>query len=98
MQGYGVIHPMHNPTMHRIGPLLTDNVGIAQIILLTLLNSVPKQKVFLDSPMRNVAFTRILTEDLKMLQIGETVRMYTRGNPGFSVQKCHGILCPDAGC
>ena len=98
VMGYGVIHPLHNPATHRIAPLLTENTGIAQILLLTLLSSVPKQKVFIDSPLTNVTFVNILTRDLRMEQIGETVRMYTKGNPGFPVQKTFGVLSPDAGC
>ncbi|XP_072045161.1 uncharacterized protein [Amphiura filiformis] len=98
VMGYGVIHPLHNPITHRIAPLLTENVSIAQMLLLTLLSSIPNQKVFIDAPLRNPSFTRILTMDLKMEQIGETVRMYTKGNPGFPVQKAFGILSPDAGC
>ncbi|XP_038048874.1 uncharacterized protein LOC119722694 [Patiria miniata] len=95
--GYGAIRPLQKPSSHRIGPLMAENTALAQVLLLSLLSSVPQQTLFMDSPLANPSFTRLLETDLRMEQVDERVRMYTRGNPGVDVRKVFGVLSKDIG-
>ncbi|XP_022111832.1 uncharacterized protein LOC110991044 [Acanthaster planci] len=95
--GYGVIRPLQRASSHRIGPLLAENTALAQVLLLSLLSSVPQQTLYLDSPLDNPSFTRLLETDLKMEQVQERARMYTRGNPHVNVRKVFGMLSKDIG-
>ena len=95
--GYGVLRRLHEPRKHCIAPLYTRNTSVAQVLLLALLNNIPQETVYITSPLSNPSFTRILTSDLRMELIGETVRMYTKGDPGLPTQKMFGILSTDLG-
>ena len=95
--GFGVIRPLQAASSHRIGPLLAENAAATQVILLSLLSKIAKETLFIDSPLCNPSFTRILETDLKMEQVDERARMYSRGNPGIEVQKMFGVLSKDIG-
>ncbi|XP_071791754.1 uncharacterized protein [Asterias amurensis] len=95
--GFGVIRPLQAASSHRIGPLLAENAAATQVILLSLLSKIAKETLFIDSPLCNPSFTRILETDLKMEQVDERARMYSRGNPGVEVRKMFGVLSKDIG-
>ncbi|XP_072165370.1 uncharacterized protein [Diadema setosum] len=95
--GYGVLRQLHKTGHHRIAPLYCRNTAVAQVLLLALLNNIPQEPVYVDSPLSNPSFTRILATDLRMEQIGERVRMFSRGDPGFPLQKMFGMLSCDLG-
>ncbi|XP_030849959.1 uncharacterized protein LOC581136 [Strongylocentrotus purpuratus] len=97
VMGYGVLRQLNLSKKYRIAPLYCQHTAVAQVLLLALLNNIPEQTVYIDSPFSNPSFTRILTTDLKMEQIGERVRMYTKGDPGMPLQKMFGTMGSDLG-
>ncbi|XP_063970895.1 uncharacterized protein LOC135157833 [Lytechinus pictus] len=97
VMGYGVMRQLNLTKKYRIAPLYCQHTAVAQVLLLALLHNIPDQTVYIDSPLSNPSFTRILTTDLKMEQIGERVRMYTKGDPGMPLQKMFGTLGSDLG-
>lgn len=97
IMGYGVLRQLIKSKKYRIAPLYCQNTAVAQVLLLALLHNIPEQTVYIDSPLSNPSFTRILTTDLRMEQLGEKVRMYTKGDPGMPIQKMFGTLSADVG-
>nr|XP_054774736.1 uncharacterized protein LOC129282905 [Lytechinus pictus] len=97
VMGYGVMRQLNLTKKYRIAPLYCQHTAVAQVLLLALLHNIPDQTVYIDSPLSNPSFTRILTTDLRMEQIGERVRMYTKGDPGMPLQKMFGTLGSDLG-
>ncbi|XP_006821012.1 holothin acyltransferase-like [Saccoglossus kowalevskii] len=83
--GYGVIRPCIEGFL--IGPLYADNTALTQALLLTLFALVPNADIYIDSPIDNPSFIHLLTKDMQMEPVFETVRMYSKGNPGIPLQK-----------
>ncbi|PIK41059.1 hypothetical protein BSL78_22084 [Apostichopus japonicus] len=95
--GYGVLRELHLPNTYFVGPLYANNVAMAQVMLVALISNIPDKTYFIRSPLNNLSFMKLLTDQLYMEQIGETVRMYNQEEHNFPVHKALGLISPDIG-
>ncbi|XP_070540768.1 holothin acyltransferase-like [Ptychodera flava] len=93
--GYGVVRPCIEG--HMIGPLYALNTAITQPLLLTLSSLVPDKTIYIDALEENPSFIQLLSQDLQMEPVFESVRMYNKGDPGILRQKMFAISSVDTG-
>jgi len=93
--GYGVIRRCHRGC--KIGPLFADDAGIAEELMLALLNSTDdNQEFYLDVPEINSEAVK-LAQKYEMEMVFETVRMYTREAPKIEVNGVFGVTTFELG-
>lgn len=95
--GYGVLRELHHPQTYRIGPLYANNMAMAQVLLVSLISTIPGKTYYLQSPLTNLSFIKLLTDQLYMEKVEESVRMYNFDDHSFPTHKVFGITSTDIG-
>ena len=95
--GFGRIRPCLLPqgSGWRIGPLLADSAGLAELLLLGLLDRHPGV-VLLDAPGANPAAAALMGK-LGFTASSETLRMYRGAQPSVSLADVYGLACLELG-
>lgn len=94
LSGYAVMRPCFEGW--KIGPLFADDRAGAQALLDDLCARIPGDNFYLDVPTIHHDAIAIVTR-AKMDVVFETARMYTRGRPQFSVERCFGVTTFELG-
>ena len=95
--GFGRIRPCLLPqgSGWRIGPLLADSPGLAELLLLGLLDRHPGV-VLLDAPGANPAAAALMGK-LGFTTSSATLRMYRGEQPSVSLADVYGLACLELG-
>lgn len=94
LAGWGVIRPCR--TGHKIGPLVADDRATAEAVLSALLVSVGGGEIFLDVPAVNRDAVA-LAQDLGLVPVFETARMYTGEIPPLRLERVFGVTTFELG-
>ena len=94
LAGWGVIRPCRNG--HKIGPLVADDRAAAAMVLSALLASVGGGEIFLDVPAINCDAVA-LAQDLGLVPVFETARMYTGAIPPLRLERVFGVTTFELG-
>lgn len=95
IKGYGVIRKCR--TGYKIGPLFSENAGIAEKLFLKLCSSVGKDsKIYLDVPEVNKDGMK-LAEKHQMKKVFGTARMYTGKFPDLPLKEIFGVTTFELG-
>ncbi|MCP1967809.1 GNAT family N-acetyltransferase [Bradyrhizobium elkanii] len=94
LAGWGVIRPCR--TGRKIGPLIADDRAGAEAILSALLASAGGGEIFLDVPAINRDAVA-LAQDLGLLPVFETARMYTGAIPPLRIDRVFGVTTFELG-
>ncbi|XP_071941245.1 holothin acyltransferase-like [Antedon mediterranea] len=97
IMGYCVVRPLQETKCHRIGPLYALNTAETQVLILALISVIPDEVLYITAPLTNPSFIRLLTNDLRLKQINETVRMYTKKDHEISTHKMFAIVDTNVG-
>jgi GNAT superfamily N-acetyltransferase len=93
--GYGVLRECHQG--HKIGPLFANDKKVADVLFSALCGHAPQGgPVFLDTPELNSAALD-LAKRHHLVPVFETVRMYTREDPGLPMDKIYGVTSYELG-
>jgi GNAT superfamily N-acetyltransferase len=93
--GYGVLRECHQG--HKIGPLFANDKKVADDLFSALCGHAPEgAPVFLDTPELNSAALD-LAKRHHMFPVFETVRMYTREDPGLPMDRIYGVTSYELG-
>lgn len=93
--GYGVLRECNQG--YKIGPLFADNEKVADALFSALCDHAPQgEPVFLDTPEPNLAALD-LAKRHHMQPVFETVRMYTKDDPGLPVDRIFGVTSFELG-
>ncbi len=93
--GYGVLRKCHQG--HKIGPLFANDKKAADALFCALCGHAPQgMPVFLDTPEPNTAALD-LAKRHHMYSVFETVRMYTKEDPGLPLDRIYGITSFELG-
>jgi GNAT superfamily N-acetyltransferase len=92
--GYGVIRPCRKG--HKIGPLVAHDRAVAEIVLQGLLAAAGGGEVFLDTPSINCEAVA-LAQDLGLVSVFETARMYTGAIPPLRLERIFGVTTFELG-
>ena len=93
--GYGVLRECHQG--HKIGPLFANNKKVADSLFRALCGHAPEgAPVFLDTPEPNSAALD-LAKSHNMCPMFETVRMYTKEDPGLPMDRIYGVTSFELG-
>ncbi len=94
LTGYGVIRPCRNG--FKIAPLFADSPEIAEALFCELAVHAGAEPVYLDIPQVNPAALALVGRH-GMTPVFETVRMYTKGDPGLPLDRIFGITSFELG-
>jgi GNAT superfamily N-acetyltransferase len=94
LAGFGFIRRCR--TGFKVGPLFADSPDLAENLLSALCKDVAGEPVFLDIPEPN-ASALALVERHRMVQMFETARMYTKGEPGLPLDRIFGVTTFELG-
>lgn len=95
LAGYGVVRKCRNG--YKIGPLMADNVEIADSLFIALTANINStEPIYLDIPEVNRNAVA-LAERYNMKVVFETARMYTDGNPEIPLNKIFGVTSFELG-
>jgi hypothetical protein len=92
--GWGVVRPCR--TGYKIGPLVADDRAAAEAVLSALLAEIGDAEVFLDA----LAINRdavALAQDLGLVPVFETARMYTGPIPPLRMERVFGVTSFELG-
>lgn len=93
--GYGVLRECN--LGYKIGPLFADDDKVADTLFSALCRHAPRDTpVFLDTPEPNIAALD-LAKRHHMQPVFETVRMYTKEDPGLPVDRIFGVTSFELG-
>ena len=92
--GWGVIRPCRKGC--KIGPLAADDRATAEVVLSALLASVGGGEIFLDVPSINRDAVA-LAQDLGLVPVFETARMYTGAIPPLRLERVFGVTTFELG-
>jgi GNAT superfamily N-acetyltransferase len=92
--GWGVIRPCRKGC--KVGPLVADDRTTAEMVLSSLLASVGDGEVFLDVPGIN-ADAVALAQELGLVPVFETARMYTGAIPPLRLERVYGVTSFELG-
>ncbi len=81
---------------YKIGPLFANDFEVANELYKACLNSVPKETVYLDIPLKNPAAVR-LVEEYNAKYVFECARMYYGTPPNIDSRKVYGITTFELG-
>ena len=94
LAGWGVIRPCRKG--RKIGPLVADDRATAEVVLSALLASVGDGEIFLDVP--SVSRDAVsLAQDLGLVPVFETARMYTGAIPPLRLERVFGVTTFELG-
>ena len=91
---WGVIRPCRKGC--KIGPLVADDRATADVVLSALLASVGGGEIFLDVPSIN-GNAVALAQDLGLVPVFETARMYTGAIPPLRLERVFGVTTFELG-
>jgi GNAT superfamily N-acetyltransferase len=95
LEGYGVLRQCHQG--YKIGPLFADDEDVADSLFCTLCgHALLGAPVFLDTPQPNSAALE-LAKRHHMHPVFETVRMYTKEDPGLPMEGIFGVTSFELG-
>ena len=95
LEGYAVLRQCHQG--YKIGPLFADDEEVAESLFCALSGHVPQGvPVFLDTPQPNSAALE-LAKHHHMHPVFETVRMYTKEDPGLPMEGIFGVTSFELG-
>jgi hypothetical protein len=94
LAGWGVIRPCRKG--RKIGPLAADDLAAAELVLSALLASVGGGEIFLDVPSINRDAVS-LAQDLGLVPVFETARMYTGAIPPLRLERVFGVTTFELG-
>jgi GNAT superfamily N-acetyltransferase len=95
LEGYGVLRQCHQG--YKIGPLFADDKDVAESLFCALCGHAPQgAPVFLDTPEQNSAALD-LAKRHHMYPVFETVRMYTKEDPGLPMEGIFGVTSFELG-
>ena len=94
LAGWGVIRPCRQG--RKIGPLVADDRASAEMVLSALLADVGGGEIFLDVPSVNRDAVA-LAQDLGLVPVFETARMYTGPIPLLRVDRVFGVTTFELG-
>jgi Acetyltransferase (GNAT) domain len=94
LAGWGVIRPCRKG--HKIGPLVADDRGTAEVVLSALLAGVGGGEIFLDVPCINRDAVA-LAQDWGLAPVFETARMYTGAIPRLRLERVFGVTTFELG-
>ena len=95
LEGYGVLRQCHQG--YKIGPLFADDEDLADSLFCALCGHAPQgAPVFLDTPQPNSA-ALVLAKRHNMRPVFETVRMYTKEDPGLPMEGIFGVTSFELG-
>jgi hypothetical protein len=92
--GWGVIRPCRKGC--KIGPLVADDRAAAEVVLSALLAGVGGGEIFLDVPSINRDAVA-LAQDLGLVPVFETARMYTGAIPPLRLERVFGVTTFELG-
>ncbi len=93
--GYGVLRECG--LGYKIGPLFADDEKVADDLFSALCDNAPRgAPVFLDTPEPNIAALNLARRH-NMQPVFETVRMYTKEDPGLPVNRIFGVTSFELG-
>jgi GNAT superfamily N-acetyltransferase len=92
--GWGVIRPCRKG--RKIGPLVAHDRASAEVVLSALLASVGGGEIFLDVPSINPEAIA-LAQDLGLVPVFETARMYTGPIPSLRLERVFGVTTFELG-
>ena len=93
--GYGVLRECHQG--YKIGPLFANDKKVADVLFSALCGHAPLDaSVFLDTPELNSAALD-LAKRHHMFPVFETVRMYTKEDPGLPMDRIYGVTSYELG-
>ena len=95
LEGYGVLRKCSQG--YKIGPLFANDETVADALFCALCGHAPRgAPVFLDTPEPNSAALD-LAKRHHMHPVFETVRMYTKGDPGLPMDRIFGVTSFELG-
>jgi GNAT superfamily N-acetyltransferase len=94
LAAWGVIRPCR--TGRKIGPLVADDRAAAEAVLAALLASTGGGEIFLDVPSINRDAVA-LAQDLGLVPVFETARMYTGAIPPLRLERVFGVTTFELG-
>lgn len=94
LAGWGVIRPCRSG--FKIGPLVADDRGAAEAVLLALLTATGGGEIFLDVPAINTEAVA-LAKAFGLAPVFETVRMYTAPVPPLRIDHVFGVTTFELG-
>jgi len=94
LAGFGVIRPCRQG--YKIGPLVADDRADAEAVLSALVAKVGGGQIFLDVPGINRGAIA-LAEDLGLIPVFETARMYTGAIPHLQLDRLFGVTTFELG-
>jgi hypothetical protein len=95
LEGYGVLRQCHRG--YKIGPLFAGDKDVADSMFCALSGHAPQgAPVFLDTPEQNSAALE-LAKRHNMHPVFETVRMYTKEDPGLPMGGIFGVTSFELG-
>jgi GNAT superfamily N-acetyltransferase len=94
LSGWGVIRPCRQG--RKIGPLVADDRGTAEVVLSALLAQAGGGEIFLDVPGVNSEAVA-LAESLGLAPVFETARMYTGAIPPLRLERVFGVTTFELG-
>ena len=94
LAAWGVIRPCR--AGYKIGPLVADDRATAHAVLAALLNAADGGEVFLDVPAIN-AEAVALANDIGLVPVFETARMYTAAIPPLRLDRVFGVTTFELG-
>ena len=94
LAGWGVIRPCR--TGRKIGPLVADDRATAEVVLSALLSAAGGGEIFLDVPGTN-RDAIALAQDLGLVPVFETARMYTGAIPPLRLERIFGVTSFELG-
>ena len=92
--GWGVIRPCRQG--RKVGPLVAHDRAAAEMVLSVLLASVGGDEIFLDVPSINRDAVA-LAQDLGLVPVFETARMYTGAIPQLRLERVFGVTTFELG-
>jgi hypothetical protein len=94
LAGYGVIRPCR--IGYKIGPLFAKNACMAEMLLDSLLATIPSEEVYIDVPEPNAIALEIV-KSRSMHPFLETTRMYRGPVPQTDLNKIYGVTTLELG-
>jgi GNAT superfamily N-acetyltransferase len=95
LAGYGVLRECYQG--YKIGPLFADDKKVADALFCALCDHAPRNApVFLDTPEPNTAALDLARRH-HMQPVFETVRMYTKEDPGLPMERIFGVTSFELG-
>lgn len=94
VDGIGTLRPCRKG--YKVGPLFACGEGVAEMILHSLLATIPGEDFFLDVPDVNASAMRMV-ERMGLKEVFRTARMYSKDAPEFRLEGVYGVTSFELG-